>query len=315
MDYNLFLKCIKFVDNYKMIKPNIYFFMKDCIFQRLYKANGNRFPTTESQNMFNRLQMEMQQSKWKRNSITKNEYQNYLEELFKKINFHTIDLESFEILKIIMENIGIFGAFDSLTTDRIKYFNNKIHNYKSGKIPPNTTNIFSIFQKAHTQVIPHPKANNFNAIPKNTPQNIPQKTPQNILKNTPQNIHQKIPQNTNVNFDLPSAGKGFAKKTNDQEIARLNEIMRQMKLNSPIYITNGQPGQFYNPYTMPNYIPKGVMTNIPLPMAKKDPNYPKLRAIIEKELILANQELDYHKIDMARNHLERVAYYLKNVID
>ena len=98
-------------------------------------------------------------------------------------------------------------------------------------------------------------------------------------------------------------------------MARLNEIMRQMKLNSPICITNLQPGQYYNPYTMPNYIPRGVNTNFPLPCRKKDQNYPALKKMIERELILANQELDYHKIDMARNHLEVAAYYLKNVID
>ena len=50
-------------------------------------------------------------------------------------------------------------------------------------------------------------------------------------------------------------------------------------------------------------------------MSKKDSNYPKLKALIEEELILANQELDYHKIDMARNHLERAAYYLINITD
>ena len=292
MDYTFFLKYTKFADNYKIVHPNTYFFLKDCIFQRIYKASGNRFPTPDSQNMFNMFQMEMKKSQWKRNSISKNEYQNFLENLFKKVDFHTIDLESCEILKTLTENIGIFGEFDKLTSDRIKYFNNKIQNYKSGKIPQKTTNIFNIFHKPKTQIASHHHVNSHNQIQKN------------------------IPQNMNVPIDLPNTGKSEnIKKGNDPEIARLNEIMKQMKLSSPIYITNLQPGQFYNPLTMPNYIPKGVMTNIPLPMRKKDPNYPKLKAIIEKELILANQELDYHKIDMARNHLEIVAYYLKNVID
>ena len=44
-------------------------------------------------------------------------------------------------------------------------------------------------------------------------------------------------------------------------------------------------------------------------------NYVHLKNIIDKQIILANQELDYHKIDMARNHLEIAAYYLKNVVD
>ena len=290
MDYNLFLKYLKFSDNFKIQKPNIYFFTKDCMFQRIYKVNGNRFPTQDSQNMFNMLQMEMKQSYWIRNNMSKNEYQQFLEELFKKVDFHTIDLESCEILKTLTENIGIFGPFDNLTNERIKYFNKKIQAFKSN---PNqvgkNTNIFSLFQhKAHTEVSSHNK----NLIPQNT-----------------------VPNDNNV-LDLPDAGTGNKKqKKEDPEMARLNEIMRQQKINSPIYITNVQPGKFYNPYTMPNYIPKGVMTNIPLPMRKTDRNYPSLKAIIDKELILANQELDYHKIDMARNHLERAAYYLKNIID
>ena len=303
MDYNLFLKCSKFADNYKMTHADTYFFIKDLLFQRILKANGNRFPSQEIQNMYNSFQLEIQQSRWQRNSMSKNKYQNYLEDLFKKVDFKTIDLESCEILKVLTENIGIFGNFDELTRKRINYFNNKIHSLKSNPKPPNSTNIFIIFKQAKTQINPQHHHHHHN------PQ--PQPHAHTYIAN-----NQKIPQNNNVAFDLPDVNKpSKEKKGVDPEMARLNEIMRQQKLNSPIYITNLQPGQFYNPYNMPNYIPKGVMTNIPLPMRKKDPNYPKLRAIIEKELILANQELDYHKIDYARNHLERAAFYLKNVID
>ena len=303
MDYNLFLKCSKFADNYKMTHADTYFFIKDLLFQRILKANGNRFPSQEIQNMYNSFQLEIQQSRWQRNSMSKNKYQNYLEDLFKKVDFKTIDLESCEILKVLTENIGIFGNFDELTRKRINYFNNKIHSLKSNPKPPNSTNIFSIFNQAKTQIYPQHHHHHHN------PQ--PQPHAHTYIPN-----NQNISQNNNVAFDLPDVNKpSKEKKGVDPEMARLNEIMRQQKLNSPIYITNLQPGQFYNPYNMPNYIPKGVMTNIPLPMRKKDPNYPKLRAIIEKELILANQELDYHKIDYARNHLERAAFYLKNVID
>ena len=303
MDYNLFLKCSKFADNYKMTHADTYFFIKDLLFQRILKANGNRFPSQEIQNMYNSFQLEIQQSRWQRNSMSKNKYQNYLEDLFKKVDFKTIDLESCEILKVLTENIGIFGNFDELTRKRINYFNNKIHSLKSNPKSPNSTNIFSIFNQAKTQIYPQHHHHHHN------PQ--PQPHAHTYIPN-----NQNIPQNNNVAFDLPDVNKpSKEKKGVDPEMARLNEIMRQQKLNSPIYITNLQPGQFYNPYNMPNYIPKGVMTNIPLPMRKKDPNYPKLRAIIEKELILANQELDYHKIDYARNHLERAAFYLKNVID
>ena len=77
---------------------------------------------------------------------------------------------------------------------------------------------------------------------------------------------QNTPQNNNQVVDLPDVSKDNKKKPKiDPEMERLNNLMKQMIMNSPIYITNVQPGQFYNPYIMPNYIPKGVNTNIPLP--------------------------------------------------
>ena len=284
MDYRLFLQYIKFADSYKNVQQNIYFFLKDLGFQRLIKENGNRFPTPESQNMFNSFQMEMQRALWKRQNISIDEYKRFLEEFFKKMDFNNSDLETLKLTKLITENLGIFGNFDNLTSKRIQYLNKKIEGFKNTQSKPPT--------KSNNKI----QTNNVN-----------------------------VPQNTNVNaqnnLGLPDAGKedpkskDAKKEAQKAEDARLNEIMRQMKLNSPVYITNVQPGCFYNPYTNTQYIPKKVNRNFPLPMNKKDPNYPKLKAIIEEELILANQELDYHKIDMAREHLEAAAYYLKNVID
>ena len=292
MDHRLFLKYNKFADSYKIGQPNLYYFLKDCGFQRIYKSNGNRFPNPESQNMCNSFQMEMQQANWQRQNMSRDEYKRFLEDFFKKMDFNSMDLETCELLKLITENIGIFGPFDDLTNKRIIYFNKKIDALKK------------------SQPIQPVKGNSaLNPSPINT-------------NPSPQNTNNTSTQGGNAgSLGLPDAGKGDvkAKDKNKErqaaEDARLNEIMRQQKLNSPIYITNGEPGKFYNPYTNPQYIPNGIDRSIPLPMNKRDPNYPKLKAIIEEELLMANQELDYHKVDMARNHLEKAAYYLKNVID
>ena len=331
MDYNVFLHYIKFADHYKTSRPNIYIFLKECIFKRIYTASGNRFPNNEIQNMYNAFQAEKQH--WKGNKMQKNEYQQFLEQLFKSVDFKILDLMSNEILKVITENIGIFGAYDNLTAQRINYFKKKIQEFKSNQRPnTNLKSIFSIFQKDNTQIKPQPKTYVQNPVSHNHVQNpvsnnhnhIQNPVPHNhnhIQNPVPHNHNQKpVPQTmvqkNNAKFDLPDIIKQSIRKSNhDPEIERLNNIMKQMKLKSHIYITNVQPGQFYNPYIMPNYIPKGVVTNIRLPIRKQDPNYQQLKKIIEKELILANQELDYHKIDMARNHLERAAFYLKNVID
>ena len=292
MDPMLFMRYNKFADSYKVGQPNIYFFLKDCGFKRVFRENGNRFPNPETQNMCNIFQMEMQQQQWTSNRMSPNEYKMFLEDFFKKMDFKSVDLDTCQILKLITENLGVFGPFDDLTSKRIVYFNNKIEKLKSSQ-----------------------------------PISPPTSGPLNYTSNNSNNINNTIPQNTTVppnsgpqpNFDLPDAGKdskkGGKNPAQAAEDARLNEIMRQQKLNSPIYITNVQPGQFYNPLTNPNYIPNGVDRSIPLPMSKKDPRYPEFKKLIDRELILANQELDYHKIDMARNHLEIAAFYLKNVID
>ncbi len=292
MDPILFMRYNKFADSYKVGQPNIYFFLKDCGFKRVFRENGNRFPNPETQNMCNIFQMEMQQQQWTSNRMSPNEYKMFLEDFFKKMDFKSVDLDTCQILKLITENLGVFGPFDDLTSKRIVYFNNKIEKLKSSQ-----------------------------------PISPPTSGPLNYTSNNSNNINNTIPQNTTVppnsgpqpNFDLPDAGKdskkGGKNPAQAAEDARLNEIMRQQKLNSPIYITNVQPGQFYNPLTNPNYIPNGVDRSIPLPMSKKDPRYPEFKKLIDRELILANQELDYHKIDMARNHLEIAAFYLKNVID
>ena len=61
---------------------------------------------------------------------------------------------------------------------------------------------------------------------------------------TPTTVVQNLPFGGGV--DLPDAGNGDkkVKKMKDAEMARLNEIMKQMKLNSPIYITNVQHNNF-----------------------------------------------------------------------
>jgi hypothetical protein len=222
----------------------------------------------------------------------------FLENYFKKMDFNTIDLDTCQTLKLITENLGVFGPFDDLTNKRIVYFNNKIDKLKA--MPMKNSNSGPVSYQ------PSPMNTTNNNMPLNT--------------NASVSTAGYYSSPSNDSMGLPQAGSGDAKKSgknsaNDAEAARLNEIMKQQKLNSPIYITNVQPGNFYNPLTNPNYIPNGVDRNIPLPMSRRDPNYVHLKNIIDKQIILANQELDYHKVDMARNHLEIAAYYLKNVVD
>ena len=117
------------------------------------------------------------------------------------MDFNSIDLETCELLKLITENLGIFGPFDDLTNKRIIYFNNKIEKLKKSQpvrpiktnISPSSTNIMPIPQDTHTVV------------------------------NT--NVNTKINKNfTNIqgntgNLDLPEAGKGNSNAKKERQVA------------------------------------------------------------------------------------------------
>ena len=203
MDLELFMRYNKFADFYRLNNPNIYFFLKDCGFQRLYKENGMRYPNLESQNMSNVFQMEMKKQQWNRNKMTVKEYRKFLDDFFKKIDFNSIDLEACQLSKLIIENIGIFGPFDELTTNRIIYLEEKIEKLKAMK--PIKTPIWGPF------------GNN------NAPSYSSHFTDSKGLPESKSNRKNK--------------------SDNEVEIARLNEKMKQQKLNSPI-----------NPNNIPNDI-------------------------------------------------------------
>ena len=91
-DKEFFMKYNKFAQTYFKTNPNIYFFLKDCAFQRIFKENGNRFPDNETKIMANKFGEEMADFHWTRNKVSINYYSSFLEDLFKKTDFR-IDLE------------------------------------------------------------------------------------------------------------------------------------------------------------------------------------------------------------------------------
>ena len=78
---------------------------------------------------------------------------------------------------------------------------------------------------------------------------------------------------------------------------------------------NTNVGNFYDPKKNNNYIPKLVNPIFNLPMRRNDPNYQNLKVAIEDLIENATQELDYHKVNMARENLEAAAYYISHIID
>ena len=119
------MKYNKFTQLYFKINPNIYFFLKDCAFKRIF-TDVHCFPDNVTKIMVNKFKIEMDDFHWARNKVPINYYSEFLEGLFKKIDFNIIDLDTCLICKSLTENLGVFGPYDNLTSQRIFYFNNKI---------------------------------------------------------------------------------------------------------------------------------------------------------------------------------------------
>ena len=227
---------INISNNYKS-NYKIYMFLKDCAFRSIFTVfqSGNLSEQEKQyvQNNYSQFQIEVGQYNWTFNSMTLNEYQQFLNEFYSKINFNIADLNTIILSKELTENLSFFGNYDDLTQRRLEFFTRKIN--------------------------------------------------EEMKKNIPQyNYQQQNYSNNNMN--------------------------QSMNINNNI-------GEFYEPKNNNNYIPELVNPVFNLPMRRNDPNFINLKAAIEDLIENATQELDYHKVDMARKNLEAAAYYINNIIE
>ena len=227
---------INISNNYKS-NYKIYMFLKDCAFRSIFTVfqSGNLSEQEKQyvQNNYSQFQIEVGQYNWTFNSMTLNEYQQFLNEFYSTINFNIADLNTIILSKELTENLSFFGNYDDLTQRRLEFFTRKIN--------------------------------------------------EEMKKNIPQyNYQQQNYSNNNMN--------------------------QSMNINNNI-------GEFYEPKNNNNYIPELVNPVFNLPMRRNDPNFINLKAAIEDLIENATQELDYHKVDMARKNLEAAAYYVNNIIE
>ena len=227
---------INISNNYKS-NYKIYMFLKDCAFRSIFTVfqSGNLSEQEKQyvQNNYSQFQIEVGQYNWTFNSMTLNEYQQFLNEFYSKINFNIADLNTIILSKELTENLSFFGNYDDLTQRRLEFFTRKIN--------------------------------------------------EEMKKNIPQyNYQQQNYSNNNMN--------------------------QSMNINNNI-------GEFYEPKNNNNYIPELVNPVFNLPMRRNDPNFINLKAAIEDLIENATQELDYHKVNMARENLEAAAYYISHIID
>ena len=62
-----------------------------------------------------------------------------------------------------------------------------------------------------------------------------------------------------------------------------------------------------------DYVPTLVDKNIKLPISKNSPEYNKVKEIIKTHIEYSTLELDFHKLEIAKDHVEAAIYYLRNI--
>lgn len=102
--------------------------------------------------------------------------------------------------------------------------------------------------------------------------------------------------------------------TMNTEVKPIQQIQPQPKVNLP------------EPKTTPvemntkavdssnfTYTPRLVDKSIKLPISKTDPSYSKVKEIINMHIEYSGLEMDFHKLEMAKDHIEAAVYYLRNI--
>lgn len=62
-----------------------------------------------------------------------------------------------------------------------------------------------------------------------------------------------------------------------------------------------------------DYIPRFVDKTIELPISKNSPSYAKVKELIRTHMEYSGLELDFHKLDLAKDHIEAAIYYLRHI--
>jgi len=62
-----------------------------------------------------------------------------------------------------------------------------------------------------------------------------------------------------------------------------------------------------------DYVPTLVDKNIRLPISKNSAEYAKVKEIIKTHIEYSTLELDFHKLEIAKDHVEAAIYYLRNI--
>lgn len=290
---NQFKFFIDYANNNKN-SPNLYFLIKTYAFKKLINLLSTNTGLVNEQQMASYEKMlndfKMEKSQAKVDNMTREEYSNYLEWLFNSINFDSSDLNTLYMCRDLTEIILGFGQLDDLTNKRSKIYNfiNFLVDYFNRKISilESQQNVKSSINLANQQVN------------------------QNMSSSVVQNIPQQS-QNININSNP------IVQPIKQQETIRVNQSENINTSNQNLSNQNSYNQNFnqnINPYNESGeYIPRFVDRTIRFPISKGSKEYEQLKEKIKTHIEYSGLELDFHKMDIAKDHIETAIYYLRNL--
>ena len=121
-----FYNYLNVADGIKQQFPNIYFFLKSYAFRNILESPKSLSPNDHQKinQMYINYTDELNSQEQAPESVTKEDYNNFLESFFNRMDFN--DLNMCYISRDMLEVSLTFGMLDDLSTRRMKYFVDRI---------------------------------------------------------------------------------------------------------------------------------------------------------------------------------------------
>ena len=326
-------------NKFKKMSLNIYFFLKNYAFNKAMNIKLSPKDNKKINDLMKYFYEELRKSGWDSKKMSIKEYQSFLEYFYSKMDFNNIDLNHLFICKDLLQVIPL----DDLGKQRIEYFNKKIEGFKNRKKSDNVNNqnlnnqniknidildMNKVFgSDSNSQINNKEQIKNINVQDMNkvfgVDSNNQIKNEEQIknidiqdmnkvfgfdpkTENAQKNNNEIQSKETNFNNEIKSEEQKFKVNNSNNENIKNNNIIsgeeqKKNKKNQEIKLENRK-------------IPKLVNENLIKNINSNQKNIENIKKELINHFQLASTEMNYHNIQMSKDHMEAIVYYLREIL-
>ena len=295
-------------NKFKKMSLNIYFFLKNYAFNKAMNIKLSPKDNKKINDLMKYFYEELRKSGWDSKKMSIKEYQSFLEYFYSKMDFNNIDLNHLFICKDLLQVIPL----DDLGKQRIEYFNKKIEGFKNRKKSDNVNNqniknidildMNKVFgSDSNNQINNKEQIKIINIQDMNKVFGFDPKT-----ENAQKNNNEIQSKETNFNNEIKSEEQKFKVNNSNNENIKNNNIIsgeeqKKNKKNQEIKLENRK-------------IPKLVNENLIKNINSNQKNIENIKKELINHFQLASTEMNYHNIQMSKDHMEAIVYYLREIL-